>query len=146
MLSRFIIGAITVLTRSRPEDLQLGGFPPDCVEALYQVHDADGSSNELRRCFGNLTLRSVDYLYLGRHEGQSWHGSGHRPSGPTSISTKPTWRSCGADAESAVQAILESHSREHVRAVLLNEGERYRRFNHARFRDLVERLRMRGVL
>jgi hypothetical protein len=41
---------------------------------------------------------------------------------------------------------LESHRPEQVKTVLFNEGERYRRFNRERFRDLVERLRLRGVL
>ena len=50
------------------------------------------------------------------------------------------------DLESAVRAILDAHSREQIRAVLLNEVERYRRFNGQRFRDLVERLRLRGML
>jgi hypothetical protein len=49
-------------------------------------------------------------------------------------------------AEISIRAILESHRPEQIKAVLLNEGERYRRFNRARFQDLVERLRMRGVL
>lgn len=49
------------------------------------------------------------------------------------------------DAEASVRAILDSHSPEQVQAVLLNEGERYRRFNRAKFRDLVEQLRLRGV-
>ena len=50
------------------------------------------------------------------------------------------------DAETSVRAILDSHSPEQVKAVLFNEGERYRRFNHERVGELVERLRMRGVL
>lgn len=50
------------------------------------------------------------------------------------------------DIESALRAILDSHSREQIRAVLFNEGERYRRFNHQKFRELVERLRLRGIL
>ncbi|HYM40384.1 MAG TPA: hypothetical protein VEY12_09655 [Thermoplasmata archaeon] len=50
------------------------------------------------------------------------------------------------DMESATEGILASHSAEQIRAVLYDEGERYRRFSHERFRDLVERLRMRGVL
>lgn len=50
------------------------------------------------------------------------------------------------DTASAVRAILDTHGREQTRAVLYNEGERYRRFNRERFRDLVERLRVRGVL
>lgn len=50
------------------------------------------------------------------------------------------------DTETSVQVIMESHSPKQVKAVLFNEGERYRRFNHARFRELVEQLRLRGVL
>lgn len=50
------------------------------------------------------------------------------------------------DAVTSVRAILDSHRPEQVKAVLFNEGERYRRFNRARFRDLVEELRLRGVL
>jgi hypothetical protein len=50
------------------------------------------------------------------------------------------------DAETSIRAILDSHSPDQVKAVLFNEGERYRRFNHARFRELVEKLRLRGVL
>lgn len=50
----------------------------------------------------------------------------------------------GADV--SVRAILASHGVEQIQAVLLNEGARYRRFNRARFRELVERLRLRGVL
>jgi hypothetical protein len=50
------------------------------------------------------------------------------------------------DVESSVRTILESHRPEQVKTVLFNEGERYRRFNRERFRDLVERLRLRGVL
>lgn len=50
------------------------------------------------------------------------------------------------DAEASVRMILESHSAEQVKAVLFNEGERYRRFNRTRFRDLIEWLRARGVL
>lgn len=50
------------------------------------------------------------------------------------------------DVPASVRAILDSHPPQQVRAVLLNEGERYRRFNLARFRELVEELRMRGVL
>ena len=50
------------------------------------------------------------------------------------------------DVETSVRAIVDSHSLDQVKAVLFNEGERYRRFNRARFRDLVERLRTRGVL
>lgn len=50
------------------------------------------------------------------------------------------------DTEAAVRAILDSHRPEQIKAVLFNEGERYRRFNHARFRRLVEELRLRGVL
>ncbi len=50
------------------------------------------------------------------------------------------------DVETCVRAILGSHSPDQVKAVLFNEGERYRRFNHRKFRDLVERLRMRGAL
>lgn len=45
-----------------------------------------------------------------------------------------------------VQTILDTHGREQIRAVLFNEGERYRRFNHEKFRDLVEQLRLRGIL
>jgi hypothetical protein len=50
------------------------------------------------------------------------------------------------DAETSVRVILDSHNAEQVRAVLFNEGERYRRFNRARFRILVEQLRRRGIL
>jgi len=50
------------------------------------------------------------------------------------------------DVESAATAIVATHSPEQIKAVLYDEGERYRRFSHERFRDLVERLRMRGVL
>ncbi len=50
------------------------------------------------------------------------------------------------DVDSAVAAILESHGREQIQAVFLGEGERYRRFNRAKFTDLVEQLRYRGVL
>ncbi len=50
------------------------------------------------------------------------------------------------DVEPSVRAIVSSHRPEQIKAVLLNEGERYRRVNHARFKDLVERLRLRGVL
>ncbi len=50
------------------------------------------------------------------------------------------------DVDSAVAAILASHRREQVQAIFLGEGERYRRFNRARFTDLVEQLRHRGVL
>ena len=48
--------------------------------------------------------------------------------------------------EPSVRAILDSHRAEQIKAVLLYEGDRYRRFNRARFTDLVERLRLRGVL
>jgi hypothetical protein len=48
------------------------------------------------------------------------------------------------DMETATEAIVATHSPEQIRAVLFNEGERYRRFNHERFRDLLERLRMEG--
>jgi hypothetical protein len=47
-------------------------------------------------------------------------------------------------AETSVRGTLDSRSAEQVKAVLFNEGERYRRFNHERFRDLLERLRMEG--
>lgn len=50
------------------------------------------------------------------------------------------------DLESATRLILATHSPEQIRAVLYDEGERYRRFSHERFHDLVERLRMHGVL
>lgn len=50
------------------------------------------------------------------------------------------------NVDACVAAILGSHGREQIQAVLLGEGERYRRFNRARFGELVERLRMRGVL
>ncbi len=49
-------------------------------------------------------------------------------------------------ADASVRAILASHGPDQIQAVLFNEGERYRRFNHARFRELVELLRLRGVL
>ncbi len=48
--------------------------------------------------------------------------------------------------EPSVQAILGSHGPEQIRAVFLGEGERYRRFNRARFTDLVVCLRHQGVL
>ena len=48
--------------------------------------------------------------------------------------------------DASVDAILGSHGREQIQAVLLGEGERYRRFNHAKFGELVEQLRLRGVL
>ncbi len=51
-----------------------------------------------------------------------------------------------AGLDVSVAAILGSHGREQIQAVLLGEGERYRRFNRARFTDLVEELRGRGVL
>jgi hypothetical protein len=50
------------------------------------------------------------------------------------------------DLESAASAILATHSPEQIKAVLYGEGEKYRRFSRERFRDLVERLRNRGVL
>ena len=50
------------------------------------------------------------------------------------------------DMDSAVEAIENTHSREQIQAILFNEGERYRRFNHGKFRDLVERLRSGGIL
>lgn len=50
------------------------------------------------------------------------------------------------DLDSAARAILATHSAEQIRAVLHDEGERYRRFSHERFHALVERLRMHGVL
>ncbi len=50
------------------------------------------------------------------------------------------------ETEACVRAILDSHRPEQIKAVLFNEGERYRRFNHERFRRLVEELRHRGVL
>lgn len=50
------------------------------------------------------------------------------------------------DLESATKAIVATHSPEQIRAILYDEGERYRRFSHERFHELVERLRMRGVL
>lgn len=46
----------------------------------------------------------------------------------------------------SVRAILGSHGPDQIKAVFLGEGERYRRFNRARFGELVEQLRMRGVL
>lgn len=49
-------------------------------------------------------------------------------------------------AEPSVRSILGSHPPEQIKAVLLDEGERYRRFNRARFTDLVEQLRSRGIL
>ena len=48
--------------------------------------------------------------------------------------------------ESTIQAILGTHSPVQIKAVLLYEGERYRRFNRTRFSELVEQLRLRGVL
>lgn len=50
------------------------------------------------------------------------------------------------DTADSVEAIVDSHSPTQVKAVLLSEGERYRRFNHTRFSDLVEELRQRGIL
>ena len=50
------------------------------------------------------------------------------------------------EAESAVREILDAHSREQIEAVLHDEGERFRRFNHRRFRELVEGLRAHRVL
>ena len=50
------------------------------------------------------------------------------------------------DRDSAARIILDTHSPEQVRAVLYTEGERYRRFNRERFRELVERLRLHGIL
>lgn len=50
------------------------------------------------------------------------------------------------ELEPAVRDILGSHGPDQIKAVLLDEGERYRRFNRARFTDLVEQLRSRGVL
>lgn len=50
------------------------------------------------------------------------------------------------DAEASVRMIPDSHSPGQVKAVLFNEGERYRRFNRAKFTDLVEQLRLKGVL
>ncbi len=50
------------------------------------------------------------------------------------------------DVGPSVQAILGSHPPDQIKAVLLDEGERYRRFNRGRFTDLVEELRLRGVL
>ena len=50
------------------------------------------------------------------------------------------------DQDSAARNILDTHSPEQIRAVLYEEGERYRRFNRSRFRDLVDQLRLRGVL
>ncbi len=48
--------------------------------------------------------------------------------------------------EPSVKAILGSHGPDQIKAVLLGEGERYRRFNRMRFASLVEELRLRGVL
>ncbi len=50
------------------------------------------------------------------------------------------------DIDTSVQTILGSHPPDQIKAILLNEGERYRRVNHARFADLVGQLRLRGVL
>lgn len=50
------------------------------------------------------------------------------------------------DVEASVRTILESHAPDQIQAVLLDEGERYRRFNRAKFRELVDRLRRHGVL
>lgn len=50
------------------------------------------------------------------------------------------------DLEASVASILGSHGKEQIQAVLLGEGERYRHFNRAKFTDLVEELRGRGVL
>ncbi len=46
----------------------------------------------------------------------------------------------------SVRTILDSHASEQIKAVFLDQGERYRRFNRRRFTDLVEELRQRGVL
>jgi hypothetical protein len=51
-----------------------------------------------------------------------------------------------ADTRSAATAIVATHCPEQIKAVLFNEGERYRRFNRAKFRDLVELLRLLGIL
>lgn len=51
-----------------------------------------------------------------------------------------------AELGACVASILGSHGKEQIQAVLLGEGERYRRFNHTRFGELVEELRSRGVL
>ncbi len=51
-----------------------------------------------------------------------------------------------AEVEPSVKAILGSHGPDQIKAVFLDEGERYRRFNRARFTELVESLRLRGVL
>lgn len=48
--------------------------------------------------------------------------------------------------EPSVKAILSSHGPDQIKAVFLDEGERYRRFNRARFTDLVEQLRAQGIL
>jgi len=48
--------------------------------------------------------------------------------------------------DSAAPNILDAHGRDRIRAVLFNEGERYRRFNRQRSRDLVEELRLHGIL
>lgn len=50
------------------------------------------------------------------------------------------------DMESATNTIVATHSPEQIKAVLYGEGEKYRRFSRERFRELAERLRMRGVL
>lgn len=50
------------------------------------------------------------------------------------------------DVGSSVRTIVGSHPPGQIKAVLLYEGERYRRFNRARFSSLVEQLRQRGVL
>ena len=48
--------------------------------------------------------------------------------------------------EPSVRALLGSHGADQIKTVLLYEGERYRRFNRARFSDLVDALRRQGVL
>ncbi len=50
------------------------------------------------------------------------------------------------EVEPSVRAILGSHRPDQIKAVFLGEGERYRRFNRARFTHLVEELRLRRVL
>lgn len=50
------------------------------------------------------------------------------------------------DLEPCVKTILGSHGGNQIKAVLLDEGERYRRFSRERFSELVEQLRLRGVM
>lgn len=46
----------------------------------------------------------------------------------------------------SVRAILDPHSPQQVKAVPFNEGERYGRFSHAKFVDLIEHLQLLRIL